>query len=328
MTAAETTIRPRRLGHANLWVKNLQRSERFYSEVCGLTVEFTEPGLVAAFLGTGNTPHDLGMAETTGGKPRYGRDGAIQIPAGVGVNIGLNHVAWEFENEADVVGAYKRAKANGITMKRTSDHHVAHSIYMLDPDGNLIEFYCDTVKEWRKVLHGPMDLITAVWDPEAAEPFTDSRYDANPEIRVVEAAPVHPRRVTHVVFGTTDVTRMVDFYTTIGGLRKAWSAPDGSVVCLRGSVETYPYNLAICRTATPQYHHLSFELADEAALGEAEARLHQVASAALERIVDSPTKRSFFLLDPDGLRTEFYVRRRAGFPDLSQEPAELRPYLV
>ena len=47
---------PRRLGHVNLWVEDLARSERFYNECCGLTVEFSEPDLIATFLGTGQTP--------------------------------------------------------------------------------------------------------------------------------------------------------------------------------------------------------------------------------------------------------------------------------
>ena len=47
---------PRRLGHVNLWVDELQRGEDFYSQICGLKVEFTEPDLVATFLGTGHTP--------------------------------------------------------------------------------------------------------------------------------------------------------------------------------------------------------------------------------------------------------------------------------
>ncbi len=68
-------FRPRRLGHANLWVDDLAKSEAFYNTVCGLAVEFTEPGLKASFLGTGNTPHDLGMIEVTGGKARYGAMG-------------------------------------------------------------------------------------------------------------------------------------------------------------------------------------------------------------------------------------------------------------
>jgi catechol 2,3-dioxygenase len=106
---------------------------------------------------------------------------------------GLNHVAWELENEAELVAAIRQVKSYDIPMDRTVDHQVAHSIYLFDPDGNYIEFYCDTVKDWRKVLHGDMDLITSGWDPDVAEPFTDGRYDPNPDIRVVDGAPVQPR---------------------------------------------------------------------------------------------------------------------------------------
>src|SRR5262245_35250471 len=108
MNAVAGYFRPRRLGHANLWVKDLKKSERFYNQVCGLTVEFTEPDLVASFLGTGHTPHDLGMIETTNGEARLGRNGLLQIPAGVGTKRGLNHIAWELENEAELVAGIRK----------------------------------------------------------------------------------------------------------------------------------------------------------------------------------------------------------------------------
>ena len=70
--------------------------------------------------------------------------------------------------------------ANEISTDITVDHQVAHSVYMFDPDGNYNEFYCDTVRDWRKVLHGAMDLITSHWDPLSAEGFTDglSQFDS------------------------------------------------------------------------------------------------------------------------------------------------------
>jgi catechol 2,3-dioxygenase len=328
MTTEAACFRPRRLGHANLWVKDLKTSEQFYNKVCGLTVEFTEPDLVASFLGTGHTPHDLGMIETTKGEARYGRGGLLQIPAGVGTKRGLNHIAWELENEAELVTGIRRIKKEIPDLgARTVDHQVAHSIYLHDPDGNYIEFYCDTVKDWRTVLHGDMDLITSAWDPEAAEPFTDGRYDPNPDIRVVDGAPVHPRRVTHVVFCTTDVARMVEYYGRVGGMMPIWSAKDGAAVCLRGSLDTYRYNLAIVRAAAPSYHHVSFELADAGKVDAAETALTH-AGIAIERSIDHPSKRSIFLIDPDDMRIEFYARRTPEFADLSEVPPAILPYLV
>ena len=324
----ETYFRPRRLGHANLWVDDLGRSQSFYNEVCGLTVEFWEPDLVATFLGTGNTPHDLGMIETTGGKARYGRNGLLQIPEGVGSHVGLGHLAWELENEVELVEAYRRVRDAKIPMDMTVDHQVAHSVYMSDPDGNTMEYYCDTVDDWRSILHGEMELITSGWDPEEGEPFADSRYVDNPEVRVVEHAPVHPRRVTHAVLVTDDSPRLEHFYKTVGGLNEAGRSE--GVVYLRGTLASYPYHLAICESSdagSRGYHHVSFELENEEAV---EAALEGVESGGVPPIetVDNEMKRSFFLQDPDGLLSEYFVRRSPSLADTSHAAPEVRPLLV
>lgn len=301
-----TYFHPRRLGHVNLWVDSLQTSEKFYNQVCGLTVEFTEPGLVATFLGTGHTPHDLGMIEKTGGLPRYGRDGLLQLPAGIGLAPGLNHLAWELENEAELVAAYKALKARDIPTDITVDHQVAHSVYMFDPDGNYVEYYCDTVKDWRRVLQGEMDLITSAWDPLAAEGFTEGRYDTAPEVRVVASAPVHPQRLTHAVLETPNFEKMVEFYTTIGGLRLVGRPLDGSAALLAGSHGGYRFNLAICKGETAGYHHAAFEVRDEAALQAAKGLLDKT-GVKVAHEVQTAWKHSLFLRDPDGMLSEYYV---------------------
>ena len=321
-------FRPRKLGHANLWVEDLKRSEAFYHDVCGLTVEFWEPDLVATFLGTGNTPHDLGMIQTTGGKARYGRNGLLQIPEGVGASVGLGHLAWELPNEVELVEAYRRAKSAGVAMDLTVDHQVAHSVYLSDPDGNSMEYYCDTVKDWRRILHGEMELITSAWDPEVGEPFSDSRFDENPEIRVVEEAPIHPRRVTHAVLLTEDVDRLSRFHQTVGGLEEVHR--DEGVSYLRGSLEKPPYHLVLCEKASGEsrgYHHVSFELENESALERAEKALRS-RGVEPERRVEGEGKRSFFVTDPDGLLSEYFVRREDGFVDTSGLAPSDRPYFV
>jgi catechol 2,3-dioxygenase len=297
---------PRRLGHVNLWVADLAVSERFYHEWCGLTVEFTEPDLVATFLGTGQTPHDLGMIQTTNGIDRYGRNGLLQLPGSIGRNVGLNHLAWELENEADLVAAFGKLQADGIETHMTVDHQVAHSVYMFDPDGNYNEFYCDTVKDWRTVLHGPMDLITSHWDPSTATPFTEGRYETAPELRVVDSAPVHPQRVTHAVLQTPDLVRLMDFYSRVGGLSLV--AEDNGAVYLGGTHSGYQYHLVLLESSAPAYGYVAFELANEIAL-EVAAQDLKHGGIQIEYAVDLPWKRSFFLRDPDGLMSEWYVRR-------------------
>lgn len=301
---------PRRIGHVNLWVEDINVSEKFYNEYCGLNVEFTEPDLVATFLGTGHTPHDLGMMQTTKGVDRYGRNGLLQLPGTIGLKPGLNHLAWELKNEKELVEAFKRLKADGIETDITVDHQVAHSVYMFDPDGNYNEFYCDTIKDWRSVLNGPMELLTSAWDPLTAEGFMDSRFEENPVLRYVETAFVHPQRLTHAVLHTNQLGKLVEFYTRIGGLRVvSWQkAGAREAVYLNTNLPNYLYTLVLVGGDEARFGNAAFELKSEQSLQLAleKLRTHDV---AVVRETDLPWKRSFFLRDPDGLLSEYYVRR-------------------
>jgi catechol 2,3-dioxygenase len=299
---------PRRLGHVNLWVDDVGRSELFYHQTCGLMIEFTEPDIEATFLGVGHTAHDLGMMRTTNGQNRYGRDGTLQIPGTIGLAVGLNHIAWEVENEAALVKAYRNMKRIGVKHDSTMDHQIAHSIYMFDPDGNYNEFYCDTIQDWRSVLSGEMGLITGRWDPEAAEGFADCRSALNPVLKTNEAAPLHPKRITHLVLETSNFAAMLAFYTEVAGLHV--TAKTKKAVYLRCDMNDYPFGLVLIDGVTSQYCYASFELLDEVGLTRSLEKLGQQGTA-VEMIIDLPWKRSFFLRDPDGLLTEWYVGRSA-----------------
>jgi catechol 2,3-dioxygenase len=328
-TVAEQPIfASRRLGHVNLIVDELQRSTDFYNKVCGLALEFSEVGLKANFLGTGHTPHDIGMIECTHGKDRYGKDGHLQIPASAAADIALNHIAWEMSNEAELVAGYERACAAGIEISRTADHQIAHSVYMRDPDGNVVEFYSDTVKDWRNVLHGEVDLITSRWDPSQSNRSEVPLYDSNPQIRVVPEAPVHPRRLTHAVLGTSDVGAMCAFYENIGGLIPVYRQGD-DLVLLRGSHTGYRYHLAIVSVPDhkPGLHHFALEVADRAAL-EASSQELQRRGFAVEKEFDGPLKQSLFLTDPDGFRVEFFTSKEGNHSELRSQKLSELPFLV
>ena len=70
-------FRPRRLGHVNLWVSDLERSIRFYEDVCGIELVRRERDILIAFHSNGNSHHDIGIIEISRGKDRYGRDGTL-----------------------------------------------------------------------------------------------------------------------------------------------------------------------------------------------------------------------------------------------------------
>jgi catechol 2,3-dioxygenase-like lactoylglutathione lyase family enzyme len=53
--------------------------------------------------------------------------------------IGVDHVAFEMDSLAALVGTYRRLAADGIEPIRCFNHGVATSMYYRDPDGNEIE---------------------------------------------------------------------------------------------------------------------------------------------------------------------------------------------
>jgi catechol 2,3-dioxygenase len=141
---------PRRLGHANLFVSDLDRSMRFYHAVCGLEEVRREPAIRIGFLSNGNTHHDVGLVQSSTAR-RVGRGGFV-MSRGDRRATGLNHLGFEMENEAELVEAYRRTTACGVEIDRTVDHLISRSVYLPDPEGNVLEFYADVTKDWRSIF--------------------------------------------------------------------------------------------------------------------------------------------------------------------------------
>ena len=319
---------PRRLGHVNLFVADLDRSMAFYEGVCGIEEVAREPGIGAGFLSNGNTHHDIGLIQVSEGTALRGRGGHLQIPADRGKHAGLNHLGWEIDNEVALVAAYRRAQALALPMHRLADHQISHSVYLFDPDGHLHEFYADAMKDWRGFFQGEMDLITGEWRPDDPPASSEQKYDPNPEIQRVEKALVHSIRTSHAVFLTNNLSEMRRFYTEVAGLDDVYASTDGNCVCLRGASSAGGLDVALLASEeAPMLHHFAFEVEDARELDTAESALES-AGLRVERREDNATKRSVFLLDPDGLRVEFFVRHGDGFSALETASMENRAYLI
>lgn len=325
---AAVKFAPRRLGHVNLFVENLQRSMQFYQAVCGIEEVAREPGIGAGFLSNGNTHHDVGLIQISQGTSVRGRGGHLQIPANRGKQAGLNHLGWELENEVELVAAYRRAEAASLPVHRLADHQISHSVYLFDPDGHLHEFYADAMVDWRDFFQGELDLITGEWTPDDPPASSEPKYHPNPEIRRVDDALVHSVRTSHAVFRTNDLARIRDFYTDVAGLSIVYTSADERCACLRGSLRSRGLDVAlVVGDGDPSLHHVAFEVGD---VGELDSAEHALTGAGLklERREDNPAKRSVFLLDPDGLRVEFFVRHNDSFAGVDDAPQDERAYLV
>ena len=118
----------KRLNHAVLYVRNVERSVKFYQEALGFRVGAEMPG--AAFLNApgGTNDHDLGLFQIG--------DGAGDNPAGRST-VGLYHLAWEVETLAELQEVGQRLGRLGALVG-ASDHGTTKALYAKDPDG--IEF--------------------------------------------------------------------------------------------------------------------------------------------------------------------------------------------
>jgi catechol-2,3-dioxygenase len=118
-----------RLNHAVLYVRDMNRSVEFYSNVLGFKVINMAPDGFrgAAFMqAPGSTnDHDLGLFEI----------GAAAGPSEAGRRtVGLYHLAWEVDTlDALEEMAVELSQADALV--GTSDHGTTKSLYGKDPDG-------------------------------------------------------------------------------------------------------------------------------------------------------------------------------------------------
>jgi len=325
---APPDFRPRRLGHANFWVRDIEQATAFYNRVVGLRVECTEPGLKAGFLGNGNTHHDIALVEITRGEDRLGRAGQVQIPKEISGRAGLFHLGWEMETEQQLVEAIRRVKPEWKKPGMVVDHQIAHSIFVPDPDGNFNEFYADMLKDWRSIFQGEMDLITANWDPEAHPPLTEPQYDPAPNLYGAGGAPLKPRRTSRATLVCADFAGCLDFYTNTAGLNPILIDRKAQFATLGGTLGEH--NLSLCAATdelSPGLHHTSFEAEDEAAVSDAIEALKKQ-GIPIEREIDDANKRSVFVKDTDGIFCELFVDRSADYGRMGWLPPAERVFML
>ena len=320
---------PRRLGHANIFVSDLESASGFYSKVCGIRGVFREPGIMAAFHSNGNSHHDIAVMQIAE-KPRIGRDGHVQVSSGRGFAPGLNHLGFEMENERTLVAAWERARALGLSM-RTTDHGMSHSIYVFDPEGNYLEFYADMIDDWRDFYAGKENqLISGDWSPDPGAADDARRYATSFVPDVLPDAASHPRRLSRATLLVDDLPRMISWYRDVAGLTLIAGGGANDYAVFAGAAGE-PVVTLFARPGDSKHrkglHHLSFELADEAAVDESAAKLGKIGVPIVTRI-DNAWKKSLVIADPDGIELEFYAPRAGKLPDAATLPAAHRLYLT
>ncbi|MDP3712406.1 MAG: VOC family protein [Mycobacteriales bacterium] len=114
-----------RLNHAVLYVRDVERSVAFYSDLLGFRKVMGFPG--AAFLQAGGSTndHDLGLFQLG---PNAGASAAGRS------TVGMYHLAWEVETLEQLEELQITLAAAGALVG-ASDHGTTKSLYAKDPDG-------------------------------------------------------------------------------------------------------------------------------------------------------------------------------------------------
>lgn len=312
--AAPVFFTPRRLTHLTLWVKDVDKVEKFYNDVVGIETVYTRDVIRGAFLSNGNTLHDLAIFD-------------VDSTMGKGREPGLHHLGFELETEVDLVDGYFAAQEAGYKFDYTMSADVTHSIYASDPDGNSFELYADTHADWRTRRHGDVSDIKPDWKPGMTTPVAEKCYTDSPVLVRNEKAIFHPRRVSHATLVADDYAGVIDTYTKLAGLNILAGGPEDNFTLLGGTLREI--SLSIFR-ATPSrpagVHHFGIEVWDAADLEQAKTRLEE-AGIEIEAEFDHPLRQCLFIRDPDGKRLQFYVNKNITPSELKKVDEETALFL-
>jgi catechol 2,3-dioxygenase len=130
----------RELGHIVLYVRDIERSRRFYGDLLGWKEIGEAFGGRAVAFSSGRTHHELLLIEVGPGAnphPPHPRIGLYHF----GLKVG--------DSDEELRAALDELVASGVRITGISDHGVTHSIYIEDPDGNEIELYVDVDDGWK-----------------------------------------------------------------------------------------------------------------------------------------------------------------------------------
>lgn len=131
-------MRVQALGHVVLKVRSRERAEQFYHGLLGIPVatRWVENGMTFFTLGN---HHDFAIVEVGDAAPQ-------PEPAAPG----LAHVAFKVGDSLDDLREWAAMLDSAGVPQRRTDHTVSQSLYILDPDGNVVELYVDTSDVWKE----------------------------------------------------------------------------------------------------------------------------------------------------------------------------------
>lgn len=144
-----------RIGHIGLFVADPEVSARWYANVLGMTLVARTgdgPYKGGIFMSFGSSDHDIGLFPESPGASR-GKE--------------FEHIGLELDCRGDLGKLrrfYGRLLAHQVRIHEILDHGVSKGIYFFDPDGHMLEVFCQQ-------LHGLEAIAELGRNEGMAEPY-------------------------------------------------------------------------------------------------------------------------------------------------------------
>lgn len=136
-----------RLHHVAFATRDVEATYDFYARKLGMPLVHCENhrngrGWFRHFFFDMGNGEVLGFfaVENVGEKEGWRSD----ISTGLGLPVWANHLAFNVENVEAVTAMRRRCEENGVEILMEVDHGWCHSIYMVDPNGIMVEFTTTT----------------------------------------------------------------------------------------------------------------------------------------------------------------------------------------
>ena len=128
-------LKIKRLGHVGIFVKDAEKSKKFYTEILGFKVsDVNERGIV--FLRCGTDHHDTVLIPLSKENPG-------SVPS---ERSEIQQISYEVDRVEDLKEALRFLKEKGVTIVSGLQQRGPgndKTIDFLDPDGNNIQLYCE-----------------------------------------------------------------------------------------------------------------------------------------------------------------------------------------
>jgi catechol-2,3-dioxygenase len=127
-------LAPKKLGHVGIYVRDLEKSKKFYTEVVGLKVSDEFPAK-AVFMRCSHDHHDTILFQLAAEKSTRSQNDRTEI----------QQISYEVDRLDDLRQKAAEIRTQGIAVTRPDQKGpgMDKTIEFSDPDGNRIQFYCD-----------------------------------------------------------------------------------------------------------------------------------------------------------------------------------------